>query len=155
MRILQLSAFLILAALAFAGTGRCLEAEDVLRLKSAGFEDATLQALIEEQSIATAAVSVEELLRLKENGISEETMRMLIRKASFVKNRQTVVYGEALETIHLTTVSDLIRLKQAGLSDEAIQALLRVLGSGGGTDADRAWEMLDHLGIRIDTRSPP
>lgn len=155
MRTFRLSAWVFWAILAAAVTAHGLEAEDLRRLKSAGIEDATVQALIEEKSLATAAVTVEELVGLKEAGIAEETLRLLIRNGSFLRDRQPIVYGDALETIPLTTVSDLIRLKDAGFSDEVLQALLRVLGDRRDADVDRAWEMLDYLGIRIDTRGRP
>jgi hypothetical protein len=143
MHFIRLLTLLWLAGLAAVATAHGLDAEELLRLKSAGIEDATLQALIEEKSLETAAVSV------------EETLRLWIRKGSFLQDRQPVVYGDALETIQLTTISDLIRLKDAGFSDEVLQALLRVLGARTDGDVDRSWEMLDHLGIRIDTRGGP
>ncbi|HHP7234041.1 MAG TPA: hypothetical protein ACFCUC_05375 [Desulfobacterales bacterium] len=155
MHFIRLLTLLLLATLAAAATAHGLDAEDLLRLKSAGIEDATLQALIEEKSLETAAVSVEEIIDLKKAGISEETLRLWIRKGSLLQDRQPVVYGDALETIQLTTISDLIRLKDAGFSDEVLQALLQVLGARTDADVDRAWEMLDHLGIRIDTRGRP
>jgi hypothetical protein len=49
-------------------------------------------------------------------------------------------------------VQDVIRLKEAGLSDTVIQAILRVLQEDNSADSQKAWEMLNSMGILIDKR---
>lgn len=132
--------------------GHCLRSEELIRLKKAGLHDDTIQLLIQEKSIETGAFTVEEILSLKQAGFSETTLRMLIAENSFLKDRQPVVYGENLHTVRFTTINDVIRLKEAGLSDEVIQAILLVVQDGYSGDRQRAWDMLNSMGIWVDKR---
>jgi hypothetical protein len=77
---------------------------------------------------------------------------MLIVEHSFLKDRQPIVYGENLHTVKFTTINDVIRLKEAGLNDEVIQAILLVVSDEYSGDRQRAWDMLDTMGIWVDTR---
>ena len=136
----------------FSTVGHCLRSEELIRLKKAGLHDDTIQLLIQEKSIETGAFTVEEILSLKQAGFSETTLRMLIAENSFLKDRQPVVYGENLHTVKFTTINDVIRLKEAGLSDEVIQAILLVVQDGYSGDRQRAWDMLNSMGIWVDKR---
>ncbi len=135
--------------------GLCLNSADLIRLKQAGIHDDTIQLLIREKSIETGAFTVEEILSLKQAGFSEATLRMLIVEGSFLKDRQPIVYGENLRSVKFTTVNDVIRLKEAGLSDEVIQAILLVVRDESSADRQRAWNMLDSMGIWVDKRVRP
>ena len=151
MRLIQtivLSSLLLI----FSTNGHCLGSEDLIRLKKAGIHEETIKLLIQEKSIETGAFTVEELLSLKQAGFSETTLRMLIAENSFLKDRQPIVYGENLHTVKFTTINDVIRLKEAGLSDEVIQAILLVVGEEYSADRQRAWDMLNSMGIWVDKR---
>ncbi len=129
-----------------------MRSEELIRLKKAGVHEDTIQLLIQEKSLETSAFTVEEILSLKQAGFSETTLRMLITENSFLKDRQPVVYGENLHTVKFTTINDVIRLKEAGLSDEVIQAILLVVRDGYSGDRQRAWDMLNSMGIWVDKR---
>ena len=135
--------------------GLCLNSAELIRLKKAGIHDDTIRLLIQEKSVETNAFTVEEILSLKQAGFSEATLRMLIVESSFLKDRQPVVYGENLRSVKFTTVNDVIRLKEAGLSDEVIQAILLVVRDESSADRERAWRMLDSMGIWVDKRARP
>ena len=132
--------------------GYCLGSEELIRLKKAGIQESTIQLIIREKSIETGAFTVEEILSLKQAGFSETTLRMIIAENSFLKDRQPIIYGENLQTIKFTTINDVIRLKEAGLSDEVIQAILLVSQDGFSGDRERAWNMLNSMGIWVDKR---
>jgi hypothetical protein len=132
--------------------GSGLESRDIVRLKQAGVTDETVRILIREKSLETGAFKVDDILTLKKAGLSEATLRMLIAEHSFLKDRQPVVYGEQLHAIKFTSVQDVIRLKEAGLSDTVIQAILRVLQEDNSADSQKAWDMLNSMGILIDKR---
>jgi len=129
-----------------------LESGDIIRLKQAGVSDETVRVLIREKSLETGAFTVDDILTLKNAGLSEATLRMLIAEHSFLKDRQPIVYGEQLHAITFTSVQDVIRLREAGLSDAVIQAILRVLQEDNSADSQKAWEMLNSMGILIDKR---
>jgi hypothetical protein len=132
--------------------GSGMESRDIIRLKQAGVSDETVRVLIREKSLETGAFKVEDILTLKKAGLSETTVQMLITEHSFLKDRQPIVYGEQLHAITFTSVQDVIRLKEAGLSDAVIQAVLRVLQEDNSADGQKAWEMLNSMGILIDKR---
>ena len=129
-----------------------LGSQELIRLKKAGIQESTIQLIIREKSIETGAFTVDEILSLKQAGFSETTLQMIIAENSFLKDRQPIVYGENLQTIKFTTISDVIRLKEAGLSDEVIQAILLVSQDGYSGDRERAWNMLNSMGIWVDKR---
>ena len=132
--------------------GRGLESRDIMRLKQAGVSDETVRVLIREKSLETGAFRVDDILALKEAGLSDATLRMLIAEHSFLKDRQPIIYGQQLHAIKFTSVQDVIRLKEAGLSDTLIQAILRVLQEDNSADSQKAWDMLNSMGILIDKR---
>ena len=149
---ITLSGLVLFLALSLPPEGQCLRSEELIRLKKAGLHEETIQLLIQEKSIETGAFTVEEILSLKRAGFSETTLKMLITENSFLKDRQPVVYGENLHTVKFTTISDVIRLKEAGLSDEVIQAILLVARDDYSGDRQRAWNMLNSMGIWVDKR---
>jgi hypothetical protein len=151
-RLIFASILALVCHFSFPSAGHSLGSEELIRLKKAGIQESTIQLIIREKSIETGAFTVDEILSLKQAGFSETTLRMIIAENSFLKDRQPIVYGENLQTIKFTTISDVIRLTEAGLSDEVIQAILLVSQDGYSGDRQRAWNMLDSMGIWVDKR---
>jgi len=144
----------LLAFVALAVAAEAIDPEAMLRLKAAGLGDATLAALIEEKSLATAQLSVDEIVQLKAAGVGEDTLRVLIRSGSFLKNRAPVVYGDSRRPLRLATIDDMIKLKTAGVSDDVLTAL--VLSLRPDADAGRrreALQVLEGLTLIIDRRA--
>ena len=129
-----------------------LNSESIVRLKDAGVSDETIQVVIREKVVETAAFSVQEIIDMKKAGISEGTIRMIIQEGSFLMDTAPVIYGKDVRSIEFTTAQDIIELKNAGLSDEVIQAIIHVVGES--TDAQRkeAWDLLRDMEIRVDLR---
>ncbi|MEW6260173.1 MAG: hypothetical protein AB1547_09730 [Thermodesulfobacteriota bacterium] len=127
---------------------------DIQRLTAAGIDGAALAAIVEEKVIETVAFTVDELIALKKQArLSNETIRLLVKERSFLKNREPVVYGKEVQPIRLSTVDDILALKKAGMSDDVIQAIILVSSeSTQARDRDRAWRMLEQMGIVIDGR---
>lgn len=149
-------AFFIAMGMIFwvAGSGWGINNNDLLLLRAAGISDETLQVIIKEKVIETCAFSVQELIDLKlKGGVSDKTIRLMVNEGSFIKNRSPVVYGQDIQAFNFITLKDILELKQAGLSDEIVQAII-ISGSGSISqqDRDKAWNMLKHIGIVIDTR---
>ena len=142
----------ILFFIAYVPVGLGLKTEDIVRLKKAGLEDQTIRLLILEKTTETGAFTTGEILALKKAGLKDETIRLLIKENSFLKDREPIVYGRDVKRIKLTSAEDIIRLKNAGLSDEVIQAIVTVVNSQNAYDRAKAWQMLEGLEIRIDTR---
>jgi hypothetical protein len=143
----------IFSSLFLVAVGVCLDGEDIIRLKQAGIGDDTIQLMLREKTTETCAFTVQELIDLKKGGVSDQTIKMLINEGSFLKDKESVVYGKNIRPIKFTTAKDIIELRDAGLSDETIRAIIRV-GSGNVNDVERekAWEMLNDMGIVIDRR---
>jgi hypothetical protein len=146
------SALFIITFLTLPSAVYSLGSNELIRLKKAGIQESTIQIIIREKSIETGAFTVDEILSLKQAGFSETTLQMIIAENSYLKDRQPIVYGENLQTIKFTTINDVIRLKEAGLSDEVIQAILLVSQDGYSGDRERAWNMLNSMGIWVDKR---
>ena len=136
----------------FPVSGWTLGSRQILMLKEAGVQDETIRMLIQQKSIETGAFSVEEIVDLKKAGISEATIQMLIQQQSFLKDRQALILGEDIRPIEFSTIKDVIRLKEAGLSDEVIQAIILVQYREDSVQRQRAWEMLQSMGIIVDQR---
>ena len=145
-----ITAFLLLWLL--PSMGLCLGSQALIELKEAGIQDETIRLLIQEKSIETGAFTVEEIVTLKKAGIEEQTIQMLIREQSFMKDRQTIVYGKEIQSVRFATIEDVIRLKEAGLSDEVIQAIILVQRSEDSVERQKAWNMLHSMGIIVDQR---
>jgi uncharacterized protein (DUF433 family) len=129
-----------------------LNGAGIVRLKKAGVSDQTIEVIVREKAIETAAFSVQEIVDMKNAGLSEETIRMVITENSFLKNSDPVVYGEKIRTVRFTTVQDIINLKDAGVSDEVIQAILTVVGDSETSERQEAWDFLKDMNIRVDLR---
>jgi len=143
--------------LVFSGTGWGISAEDIHRLNKAGMGGDTIQLIIKEKVIETCAFTVQELIDLKTKArLSEKTLQLLIAEGSFLKDRSPVVYGQDDKPLKITSVGDIVELKQAGISDDVIQAII-ISGSGSRNESDRdkAWQMLNNMGIVVDTRKIP
>jgi len=129
-----------------------LNSESVVRLKGAGVSDKTIQVMIREKVIETAAFSVQEVIDMKKAGISEKTIRMVIQEGSFLKDTAPVIYGKDVRSIEFTTAQDIIELKNAGFSDEVIQAIIHVVGESSDAQRKDAWDLLRDMEIRVDLR---
>lgn len=129
-----------------------LNSESIVRLKEAGVSDRTIEVMIREKVVETAAFSVQEIIDMKKAGLSDKTIQMVIQEGSFLKDTAPVIYGKDVRSIEFTTAQDIIELKNAGVSDEVIQAIIYVIGES--TDAQRkeAWDLLRDMEIRVDLR---
>ena len=129
-----------------------LNSESLIRLKKAGVSDVTIQMIVREKVIETAALSVQEIVDMKKAGLSEKTIQMVIQEGSFLKDTAPIIYGKNVRSIEFTTAEDIVELKKAGLSDEVIQAIIYVVGES--TDAQRkdAWDLLRNMEIKVDLR---
>jgi len=129
-----------------------LNSESVIRLKKAGVSDTTIQLIVREKVVETAALSVQEIIDMKKAGLSEKTIQMVVQEGSFLKDTAPIIYGKNVRSIEFTTAQDIIELKKAGISDEVIQAIIYVVGES--TDAQRkdAWNLLRDMEIKVDLR---
>lgn len=129
-----------------------LKSDSIIRLKKAGVSDATIQLMVREKVVETAAFSVQEIINMKKAGLSEKTIQMAIQESSFIKDTAPIVYGKDVISIEFTTADDIIALKNAGVSNEVIQAIITVVGER--TDAERrnAYRLLDDMQIWVDLR---
>jgi hypothetical protein len=129
-----------------------LNSESIIRLKKAGLSDQTIQVIVAQKVIETAAFTVEEIVDMKKAGLSEETIQMIIRESSFLTHSQPIVYGKAIRSIQFTTAQDIIELKKAGISDDVIQAIITVVGDSNESERNEALDLLEDMNIRIDLR---
>jgi hypothetical protein len=150
---LLFTVFIVLITVGGSRTGYAISSDALIVLKQAGVSDGTIQVLVEEKALETAAFTVPEIVALKEAGLSEETIQLVIREGSFMKDREPIVYGKDLKPLKFTTAKDIIELKNAGVSDEVIKAII-VYSSQDSNDRDRqrAWEMLNNMGLVVDER---
>lgn len=129
-----------------------LNSESIVRLKQAGVSDATIQVMIREKTVETAAFSVQEIIDMKKAGISEKTIQMLIQEGSFLKDTAPIVYGKNVRSIEFSTAQDIIELKKAGITDEVIQAIIQVVGESADSERQQAYDLLREMEIRVDLR---
>jgi hypothetical protein len=130
-----------------------LNSESIVRLKEAGVSDTTIQIMVREKVVETAAFSVQEIIDMKNAGLSEKTIQMVIQEGSFLKDTAPIIYGKDVRSIEFTTAQDIIELKKAGISDEVIQAIIEVVGES--SDSQRrknAYDLLEDMEIRVDLR---
>ena len=139
------------AMLAAALPALGLDARSLTRLNQAGVSSATLELIVKERTIETAAFTVEELLALKAAGIGEAALQALIREGSFMKDREPVVYGRELDSLRLATVEDIVRLKKAGMSDEVLQAIIAASRRDADVERDRALRQLQEMGVWVES----
>ncbi|MGD9086377.1 MAG: hypothetical protein PVJ41_15460 [Desulfobacterales bacterium] len=129
-----------------------LNSESIVRLKQAGVSDTTIQLMVREKVVETAAFSVQEIIDMKKAGLSEKTIQMVIREGSFLKDTAPIIYGKDVRSIEFTTADDIIALKNAGVSDDVIQAIITVVGDSTDTDRRDAYRLLEDMEIRVDLR---
>jgi len=129
-----------------------LNSESIVRLKEAGVSDTTIQIMVREKTVETAAFSVQEIIDMKNAGLSEKTIRMVIQEGSFLKDTAPIIYGKDVRSIEFTTAQDIIELKKAGISDEVIQAILDVVGESSDSERKNAYDLLEDMEIRVDLR---
>jgi len=142
----------VVALLVAVRSGQTISSGSLIKLKNAGVSDGTIEVLVQEKTLETAAFSVEDIVRLKQAGISETTIQMLLKESSFLRQRRPIVYGRQTRALQLTTAQDVIELKNAGLSDEVLQAIIAVSAQPDTYDTQKAWEILDNVGLRIFLR---
>jgi hypothetical protein len=129
-----------------------LNSESIVRLKEAGLGDTTIQLMIREKTVETAAFSVQEIIDLKNAGLSEKTIQMVIQEGSFLKDTAPIVYGKNVRSIEFSTAEDIIELKKAGITDEVIQAIIQVVGESADSQRQQAYDLLKKMEIRVDLR---
>ena len=132
--------------------GWTLSGEGIADLKKAGVSDKTIQLMVAEKVIETAAFSVDEIVKMKMAGVSDETLRMLIKEGSFLKNSEPIVYGQATRSLRFTSVQDVIALKKAGLSDAVIQAVIAASSERYYLQQEEAFDLLRNMDIRVHFR---
>jgi hypothetical protein len=129
-----------------------IDAGGIVRLKKAGVSDQTLELMAKERTLETAAFTVDEIVAMKAAGIGEKALQTLISEGSFLKDRESVVYGNDLRSIRLTTAEDIIALKKAGVGDEVLRAIVAVNRPNSEMDKQEALRLLDQMGIWVETR---
>ena len=142
----------ILIYLLFCTPGFCLKADDVVRLKASGIDDETIKVIITEKTVETCAFTVDEILAMKKAGISNTTLQNIIKSASFMIDVGPIEYAEDIRRIRTITVQDIIELKNAGISDDVIKAVISGTRSEADENEERAWKMLEKMGIIVDER---
>ena len=142
----------LILVFAAAHTGYTLSSQGVVQLKKAGVSNMTIQIIVEEKVIETAAFSVDDIVNMKHAGLREETLRMLIRECSFLRKSGPIIYGRHMKSLRFTSAQDVIELKLAGLSDEVIQAVIAVSGERYYSQREEAFDLLRGMGIVVDTR---
>jgi hypothetical protein len=145
-------AYFFLFVLIATQQGFGLDAKHVVRLKQAGVSDQTIQLIIQEKAIETAAFTVEDFIDMKRAGVSEKTLQMLINDGSFLKRSAPVVYGKDISALRFATARDVIELKKAGFSDEVIQSIVAVAGERYPSEREAAWDLLRNMDIRVYQR---
>jgi hypothetical protein len=133
-------------------SGWTLSGQGIADLKKAGVSDKTIQLMVAEKVIETAAFSVDDIVKMKMAGVSDETLRMLIKEGSFLKNSEPIVYGQATRSLRFTSAQDVIALKKAGLSDAVIQAVIAASAERYYSQQEDAFDLLRDMDIRVDFR---
>ena len=71
-----------------AHPGATVTGKDIFKLKKAGVSDKTIQLIVKEKVIETAAFSVDDIVSMKKAGVTEKTLRILIGEGSFLANSE-------------------------------------------------------------------
>lgn len=129
-----------------------MSGKDLVELKKAGVSDRTIQLIVKEKVIETAALSVDDIVNMKKVGVNEKTLRIMIKESSFLSNSEPVVYGRETQSIRHISAQDVIKLKNNEISDSIIQYIIEATKSSDEIDRERAWHMLENLNLRIHTR---
>ena len=127
--------------------------KDIIKLKKAGVRDKTIQLILKEKVIETAAFSVDDIVSMKKAGVTEKTLQLLIKEGSFLGISEPIVYGRETRSIRHISVQDIIKFKNKGISDSVIQSVIESIQSGDERDRERAWRMLDNMRLRITVPS--
>ena len=86
-----------------AHPGATVTGNDILELKKAGVSDKTIELIVIEKVIETAAFSVDDIVNMKKAGVTDKTMRILIEEGSFLGNTEPIIYGRETQSIrHLS-----------------------------------------------------
>ena len=142
----------LILCLFVANSARALSGQNVVKLKKAGVSDQTIDVIVQEKVIETAAFSIDDIVAMKKAGVGEQTMRKIIKDGSFTNKPKTVVYGKSTQSVRHLSPDDIITLKEKGVSDEVLQSVIKDSRSEDQEDRDRAWKMLENMDLRIDTR---
>lgn len=151
-KIVSYTLFTLLFIHSVCNLGLCLDGKDILRLRKGGISENTILLIIQEKIIETCAFTVEEILSLRRAGMSNETILKIIENASFMKDSKTIEYGKDIRPVKFSSVKDIIELKHAGISDEIIQAIVSGSEEKDSEDYDKAWKMLENMGLIVDER---
>jgi len=144
--------FFLLFVFIIAHPGATVTGKDIFELKKAGVSDTTIQLIVKEKVIETAAFSVDDIVNMKKAGVTEKTLRILIEEGSFLGNSEPIVYGRETRSIRHINAHDVINLKNNGVSDSIIQSVIEATRSGDEEDRKRAWRMLENMDLRIHVR---
>lgn len=130
-----------------------MSSRQMTELAAAGVGGSVIEALIAEKSLETAAFTVAEIISLKKAGMSDDTIAMLVHERSFMKGRDTKIYGKDVQPLSAASINDLMALKESGMSDDVLQALIRYQSERtSDLDRQRSWEMLNSMGVVVDGR---
>ena len=141
-----------LFSLVVCNPGLCMDPQDMVRLQEGGIDGETIQVIIREKSIETCAFTAQEILNLKKAGMNNATIRKVVQSTSFMKDTDPIEYGKEIRPVRFSSVADLIALKEAGISDEVILSIVSGIERKDREDYDRAWQMLESMGLIIDER---
>ena len=148
-RILPAILFFLFVVFFIAHSGATVTGKDILELKKAGVSDNTIELIVKEKVIETAAFSVDDIVNMKKAGVTDKTLRILIQDGSFTGNSEPIFYGRETQSIRQISVQDVIKLKNNGVSDNIIQSVLEATKSSDEKDRERAWRMLENMRLRI------
>ena len=132
-----------------ARPGATVTGKDIVELKKAGVSDQSLQLIVKEKVLETAAFSVDDIVNMKKAGVSEKTLRILIKQGSFLRDSEPIVYGSSTQSTRHMSPQDVINLKNKGISDNVIQSMIEGSKSADDKERERAWRMLDNMDLRI------
>ena len=141
-------AFIILIFF-IAHPGLTLSSEGIVNLKKAGISDKTIELIVKEKVIETAAFSVDDIVNMKKAGVSEKTLQLLIKDSSLPANAEPIIYGRETRSIRQISPQDIIRLKKNGISDSVIQSLIESAKSCDEKDRERAWRIFENMDLWI------
>lgn len=145
--------FICLALVIYYVPALCLEADEIVRLKKAQVDDETIQLMVKERVAETCIFTVQDILVLRKAGIGNKTIRAIIESASSLTNSEDIEYGEEIRPIKSINVKDIVYLKDNGICDEVIQSIVSRSGQAHDVEEEeKAWEMLQNMGIVIDRR---
>ena len=143
--------FFLFFVFIIAHPGATVTGKDIFELKKAGVSDKTIQLIVKEKVIETAAFSVDDIVNMKKAGVTEKTLRILIEEGSFLSNSEPIVYGRETQSIRYINAQDVINLKNNGVSDSVIQSVIEATKSEDEKERERAWRMLENMDLRIFT----